>query len=193
MPASQGAAPGVIGIYLATEAGAPMQSRDAVEVVAGVGILGDRYATKRGHWSDPRWREQQLTLVQAEVADELGVEPRDLRRSLVTRGVQLQGLLGLEFRIGGAVLAGWASYIRRAAEDEGVRVVVVTGTGRAFCGGGNMKQRAQEDQSGTLQTPEARALARRNRLRFEVHRVPQALSDAGADGIQSSWQDSGDR
>ncbi len=106
MPASQGAAPGVIGIYLATEAGAPMQSRDAVEVVTGVGILGDRYATKRGHWSDPRWREQQLTLVQAEVADELGVEPRDLRRSLVTRGVQLQGLLGLEFRIGGAVLAG---------------------------------------------------------------------------------------
>ena len=73
------------------------------------------------------------------------------------------------------LLAGWASYIRRAAEDEGVRVVVVTGTGRAFCGGGNMKQRAQEDQSGTLQTPEARALARRNRLRFEVHRVPQAL------------------
>ena len=66
---------------------------------------------------------------------------------------------------------------RRAAEHEGLRVVVVvvTGTGRAFCGGGNMKQRAREDQSGALQTQEARARARRNRLRFEVHRVPQAL------------------
>ena len=106
MPAAGGAAPGVIGIYIATEAGAPMQARDAVEVVPGVGILGDRYSTRRGHWSDPRWREQQLTLVQAEVAEELGVGPPELRRNLVTRGVQLQGLLGLEFRIGGAVLAG---------------------------------------------------------------------------------------
>lgn len=98
--------PGVAGIFVATEAGAPMQQRESVEVVRGVGILGDRYATRRGHWSDPRWREQQLTIIEAETADDLGLEPQQLRRNLVTRGVQLQGLLGLEFRIGGARLAG---------------------------------------------------------------------------------------
>ena len=98
--------PGVIGVFVAPEAGAPMEQRQWVEVVPGVGILGDRYATRRGHWSDPRWREQQLTIIEAETADDLGLEPRLLRRNLVTRGVQLQGLLGLEFRIGGARLAG---------------------------------------------------------------------------------------
>ena len=98
--------PSVVGIHVATAAGAPMQSRDWVEVVPGVGILGDRYATKRGRWSDPRWRDQELTFVEAEVADDLDLEPGLLRRNLVTRGVQLQGLLGLEFRVGGAVLAG---------------------------------------------------------------------------------------
>ena len=98
--------PGIIGIFVSTEAGAPMQQRPWVEVVPDVGILGDRYATRRGHWSDPRWREQQLTIIEAETADDLGLEPQQLRRNLVTRGVQLQGLLGLEFRIGGARLAG---------------------------------------------------------------------------------------
>ena len=94
MAPAEGTQPGVVGIYVATEAGAPMQSREWVEVLPGLGILGDRYATKRGHWSDPRWREQQLTFVEAETADELGLKPELLRRNLVTRGAQLQGLLG---------------------------------------------------------------------------------------------------
>ena len=106
MAPAEGRQPSVVGIHVASAAGAPMQSRDWVEVVPGVGILGDRYATRRGHWSDPRWRDQELTLVEAEVAADLGLEPGSLRRNLVTRGVQLQGLLGLEFRLGGAVLAG---------------------------------------------------------------------------------------
>ena len=105
MAPAEGTQPGVVGIYVATEAGAPMQSREWVEVVPGLGILGDRYATKRGHWSDPRWREQQLTFVEAETADDLGLKPELLRRNLVTRGAQLQGLLGLEFRLGEALLA----------------------------------------------------------------------------------------
>lgn len=98
--------PGVAGIFVAPGAGAPMEPREWVEVVPGAGIPGDRYAAGRGHWSDPRWREQQLTLAAAETAGDLGLEPRLLRRNLVTRGVQLQGLIGLEFRIGGALLAG---------------------------------------------------------------------------------------
>ena len=98
--------PGILQICVAPEAGAVMESREWVEVVAGVGIRDDRYTTKRGHWSDPRWREQQLTFVEAETADDLGIEPSLLRRNLVTRGVHLQGLLGLEFRVGEVLLAG---------------------------------------------------------------------------------------
>lgn len=105
MPATE-REPGVVDLYLADQAGAAMQSRPSLDLEAGVGIVGDRYATRRGHWSDPRWREQQLTLVEAEVGEDLAVEAGLLRRNVVTRGVQLQGLLGLEFRIGEAVLAG---------------------------------------------------------------------------------------
>ena len=43
------------------------------------------------------------------------------------------------------MLRSWASYIRSAAEDDEVRVLIITGAGRAFCAGGNMKARVQED------------------------------------------------
>ena len=99
-------APTVIGLYTAEEAGAPMQVHQSVEVVAGVGIAGDRYATRRGHWSDPRWRDQQLTLVGMELAEELGLAPEALRRNIVTTGIDLHDLIGLEFRIGGVVMRG---------------------------------------------------------------------------------------
>jgi hypothetical protein len=96
----------VAALYVAARAGAPVEAVDVVEVIAGVGITGDRYATRLGHWSDPRWPDQQLTLVEAEVADELGVAPALLRRNVVTRGVRLADLIGARFRIGGAELRG---------------------------------------------------------------------------------------
>ena len=118
-----------------------MESRRTVEVAAGVGIVGDRYATKRGHWSEPRWREQQLTLIEADVGDDLGVEVGLLRRNVVTRGVQLPGLLGLEFRIGEAVLAGVlpcepCHYIETLLERPGLL--------RALVGRGGLRARVLE-------------------------------------------------
>lgn len=98
--------PCVVGLYLAATAGEPMAAPEAVELVAGVGIAGDRYATRRGHWSDPRWRDQQLTLVDQELLDELGLAPDALRRNIVTVGIDLNDLIGLEFGIGEAVLRG---------------------------------------------------------------------------------------
>ena len=103
-PAESGAT--VAGIFIAPAAGAPVQRRAAVELIPGVGIAGDRYATGRGHWSDPRWHDKQLTLVEAEVAEELGIAPEALRRNLVTRGVSLHGLIGVRFRIGEVLVAG---------------------------------------------------------------------------------------
>ena len=98
--------PWVAGLFTATAAGEPMLTHESVEVAPGIGILGDRYATRRGHWSDPRWRDQQLTLVDMELIDELGLAPDGLRRNVVTRGSELHDLIGLEFGIGDAVMRG---------------------------------------------------------------------------------------
>ena len=71
------------------------------------------------------------------------------------------------------LLAGWEHYIREASADDNVRVLVVTGAGRAFCAGGNMKRRAAQNANAA---PTANApIERRNSLRYVVHRVPQAL------------------
>jgi hypothetical protein len=96
----------VIGLYTAVRAGAPMQPRAWVEVVPGVGINGDRYATRCGHWSDPRWPDQEVTLVEGEVAEDLAIDAGQLRRNIVTRGVRLTDLIGRTFQLGGARLVG---------------------------------------------------------------------------------------
>ena len=96
----------VVWMFTSPTAGAPMEQQGSVVVVPGVGIVGDRYALGTGHWSAPRWPDQQLTLFEVEVAEELGCEPYEARRNIVTRGVRLFGLIGVRFRIGGALLAG---------------------------------------------------------------------------------------
>lgn len=101
-----GAAGAVVGIYTAPEAGAPMEQQGSVIVVPGVGIVGDRYALGTGTWSDPRWPDQELTLFEAEVAEELGIEHYVPRRNIVVRDVSLDGLIGTRFRLGDALLAG---------------------------------------------------------------------------------------
>ena len=100
------APPTVSALFTASAAGEPMCSHEAVEVVAGLGVAGDRYATRLGHWSDPQWKDQQLTLVSAELLAELGLPPDGLRRNIVTQGIDLDILVGLEFGIGTARFIG---------------------------------------------------------------------------------------
>jgi hypothetical protein len=96
----------VARLFVAVSAGEPMEARETVEVVPGVGIPGDRYATGEGHWSDPRWPDQEITLVEAELQDQLGLPPDGLRRNIVTRGIDLASLIGATFSIGTATFRG---------------------------------------------------------------------------------------
>jgi MOSC domain-containing protein len=100
-------------IYVSEAAGAPMRALDDAELVAGQGIAGDRYLARRGTYSTPERRpSQEVTLVEIEQVDAFNAAygaalgAADLRRNLVTRGVALNDLVGVEFTIGGVVLKG---------------------------------------------------------------------------------------
>jgi MOSC domain len=89
----------VAGLLIAPEAEAPLVAVESVVAIAGRGLDGDRYAAGRGTFSGPG-RGYQLTLVEAETLDELGVSWERARRNVVTRGISLNPLVGRRFRIG---------------------------------------------------------------------------------------------
>ncbi len=70
------------------------------------------------------------------------------------------------------MLGEWADAIRRSQEDDGVRAVIVTGAGRAFCAGADLRATGSEDR---VLLADLNPGERRNGLRLSVHRVPQAL------------------
>lgn len=70
-------------------------------VLAGRGLEGDRYFTGSGTWSDyPVQTGVDLTLIEAEVLEAVGLSGADARRNVVTRGIALNDLVGRRFRIG---------------------------------------------------------------------------------------------
>ena len=102
--------PGFVeGLYVAREAGVPVERVGEVAALEGCGLAGDRYCEGTGHWS--RFgRVCQVTLIAAEDLDaiekETGIRVRDgeHRRNVVTRGISLKTLRrGERFRIGGVV------------------------------------------------------------------------------------------
>lgn len=100
----------VEAILTAADAEQPLRRTESVEAVAGRGLEGDRYYRGRGTFSGPG-RGYELTLVEADVLDSLGLPWEAARRNIVTRGVSLNSLVGRRFRIGEVVCVG-----RRLAE-----------------------------------------------------------------------------
>lgn len=103
----------VEGIFIAPAEGAAMVALDVARVVAGRGIVGDRYFDGRGHYSRvPPLTGRRLTLIAAEaleaMARETGIAlaPQECRRNLITRGIDLDALIGTRFRIGGVECYG---------------------------------------------------------------------------------------
>lgn len=102
----------VIGLYIAEQGGAPMQTLDTAELIPGVGIAGDRYATGKGHYSPVPAPDRQITLIEVETLEALArdydlvLSAAECRRNVCTRGVPLNHLVGREFYLGDALLYG---------------------------------------------------------------------------------------
>ena len=81
----------------------PMEIAEAIDLLEGRGITGDRYSKLNG--------ARQVTLIQAESVTSIASHIRrsdiafeDLRRNIVTSGINLLALKDRRFRIGGAIL-----------------------------------------------------------------------------------------
>ncbi len=87
-------------IYIASEASKPMVSLLEAEVIVGRGIEGDRYANKTGTYSKNPAPGRHITLIEAEVIEDitqrLGIPlaPHETRRNVTTRGIELNALVG---------------------------------------------------------------------------------------------------
>ena len=95
----------VEAIVVAPDAEAEGITVERAQAVAGRGLQGDRYFEKRGTFSDAHDRGHDLTLIEAEVLETLSLPEgqltaEDARRNLVTRGIDLNALVGRSFRIG---------------------------------------------------------------------------------------------
>jgi MOSC domain-containing protein YiiM len=96
----------VEGLFRAAASAGAMESLARVALIAGVGVEGDRYAAGRGRFSASGRSGQELTLIEAEAIEALeqehGIEldAADARRNVVTRGVDLNALVGRGFEVG---------------------------------------------------------------------------------------------
>lgn len=100
-------------IYVAREAGGAMTRLDTAHLIAGRGIEGDRYIERAGTFSpDEPSPDHELTLIATEEvtrfleATGLELSPGDLRRNLLTEGVDLNAWVGRSFRVGDVEVAG---------------------------------------------------------------------------------------
>lgn len=83
-----------------------MMALERVQAVAGVGLEGDRYAARTGTWSPDPPADRDITLIEAEVLEDLAatdgivLAAGESRRNVTTRGIRLNELVGRRFRVG---------------------------------------------------------------------------------------------
>jgi hypothetical protein len=90
----------VEALVIAPAAAAPAHSVEAVRAVPGRGLEGDRYHEDAGTFSGKGGTGRHITLVDADVLDEIALSPSESRRNVAVRGLDLDGLLGRRFTIG---------------------------------------------------------------------------------------------
>jgi MOSC domain-containing protein YiiM len=101
----------VESIHIARVATELPDSVERATAVAGRGLEGDRYFEGAGTFSG--WPgERDLTLIAAEAVERLAaeagieIEPGEARRNVVTRGIDLNELVGRRFRVGAVECEG---------------------------------------------------------------------------------------
>ena len=100
----------VAAILVAPGAEGALGRVESVHAVAGSGLEGDRYGAGRGTFSGTG-RGYELTLVDADTLDSIDLPWELARRNIVTRGVDLNSLVGRRFKVGEVECIG-----RRLAE-----------------------------------------------------------------------------
>jgi MOSC domain-containing protein len=125
----------VAAILVADAAERPLVRVDTGQAVEGRGLEGDRYHAGQGTFSKPG-RGYQLTLVEAEVLDDIGLPWEAARRNIVTTGIELNALVGRRFAVGhaeciGRRLAEPCSHLERLARPGILRPLVHRGGLRA--------------------------------------------------------------
>ena len=120
-----------------------MQPVAEVRAVPGRGLEGDRYYDGRGTFSpQPQKADFELTLIEEERVEafardfDLDFTAAHARRNVVTRGVDLNALVGREFRIGdvrvrGVRLCEPCHYLAKTTHPETLRGLVHKGGLRA--------------------------------------------------------------
>jgi MOSC domain-containing protein YiiM len=101
----------VVGLFIASGEGLPMQARPEVIAEAGRGLVGDRYYDDAGTFSTGGDKSE-ITFIEAESLEALKSESNivfgadENRRNIVTRGVPLNHLVGQTFSVGSTVIEG---------------------------------------------------------------------------------------
>lgn len=134
----------VAAIALAEQATGDMYAVDQAKASANCGLDGDRYAAKAGTFTptNDTARGYDLTLIEAEVLDSLTlpgggrIEYPDARRNIVTRGIDLNALVGRRFRVGdveciGQRLCEPCSHLERLTTKGALRGLIHRGGLRA--------------------------------------------------------------
>jgi MOSC domain-containing protein YiiM len=96
----------VEGIYVTPDHGELPQPVESVRALAGRGLEGNRY------FFDEAPAGRALTLIAAEAVEAMerehgiALEPRESRRNVVTRGIDVNELVGKRFRVGNVECEG---------------------------------------------------------------------------------------
>jgi hypothetical protein len=127
----------VEAIWIAPTAGAPAQAVETVLALPDRGLEGDRHVTGDGTFPSGL-PGSALTLIEGEVCDSFAppLDPGEHRRNVVTRGIDLNGLVGRDFAIGdvrcrGMRLCEPCTVVQRYASRPVLRPLVHRGGLRA--------------------------------------------------------------
>ncbi len=96
----------VFKLGIAANNNQPIKEVNSIEVLANKGIVGDR------HFHDFNDPYNQLSLIESESIDEynfkfgLNIPYIDFRRNIVTKGIQLNDLIGKKLKVGNVELEG---------------------------------------------------------------------------------------